>query len=176
MLAFPPWKWRLSIQQSLVGPGHLTGRPHPRAPHCPTLFSHTAVLPDIASGCTDTLAIKQRWRVQAGQGLFACRVCCAHSCFSLHFRLQKARCRQQLRLSLLKHLGRSRAYLTKTSQGSNQLTSQRRLLSECYGRQESRFKISFVRAWNYLEIYLLLPTYKSEIIKVWQLLKENLCL
>lgn len=37
------------------------------------LFSHRAVLLDIASGYTETLAIKQKWRVRAGQGLFACR-------------------------------------------------------------------------------------------------------
>lgn len=40
VLAFPPWKWRLSIQQSLVGPGHLSGRPHPHADDSPTLLPH----------------------------------------------------------------------------------------------------------------------------------------
>lgn len=135
------------------------------------LFSHTAVLLDIASGYTETLAIKQRWRVQAGQGLFACRVGCAHSCFSLHFRLQKAR--QQLRLSLLKRLlKRPRAYLTKTSQGSNRLTSQGRLLSGCYRCQESRFKIPFVKPGT---IYrpLLGSTCEFEIIKSVAIIKRK---
>lgn len=148
VLAFPPWKWRLSIQQSLVGPGHLTGRPHPCAGHCPTLLPHGSsghcFWLHWDSGNKAEMEGSGWTRSVCLQGLLRSQL------FLPPLQLQKARCRQQLRLSLLKHLGRPRAYLTKTSQGSNQLTSQGRLLSGCYRCQESRFKIPFVRAWNYL--------------------------